>query len=132
MNSVNKGISYIVVVSILGIASLAGLEVAKLLLVIFLFALFFRSSHAAYAGLFFLALIPFLVFMNERKIAEHYAVSAYIFLSGSAIYALARQNSFLEKYFAIKNDQGLGYLILVAIFIFFLFSPGFGYLLINK
>ena len=88
------------------------------------------------------------------EIAEHYAVSAYIFLAGSVLHVLARKNKFFEDFFTIdysqilhmatvenvfdektfseKFNQKAVSLIPLAIFVFLLLSPLFNFLLINE
>lgn len=130
------------------------LFLAQFILAIYLLAMFFESRISAGYFLFFIVLLPFLVYSGQEKIAEHYAVSAYIFLSGSVVYVFARQSNFMreflnidysqilhiltsekicqEKSFSGKLNEIAGLLVPSGIFIFLLLSPLFNFLLINK
>ena len=65
---------------ILGYLWSVNFYLAQLLLAIYVLVLFFEPKISAYCFLFFIFLLPFFVYNLKMEIAEHYAVSAYIFL----------------------------------------------------
>jgi hypothetical protein len=154
MNNTKKIIIHGGTILALGYLWSADFYPAQFILAIYVLALFFEARISAYCFLFFVFLLPFLVYNNEIRIAEHYAVSAYIFLCGTVAYALARQNRIFEDFFTLDYSQIMHiitgekifknnlfsekfqkmatYFIPLAIFAFLLLSPMADFLLINK
>ena len=154
MNNTKKLIIHTVILFTLGYLWLNNFFLAPYILSIYMLALFFEAKVSAYCLLFFIFLLPFFVYNNEKGIAEHYAISAYIFLSGAVLYILARRNKFLEDFFAIsysqllllatgekifkeedfsaKFDKMMVYIVPLLIFAFLLLSPIFNFLLIDN
>jgi len=126
---------------------------AQLVLTIYFLVLFFELKIAAYFFLSFIFLLPFFVYNLRMDIAEHYAISAYIFLSGCVIdallcrkkivqdffklnysqifHALTREKIFEKEDFSGKFNEIISFLIISSIFVFLLLSPLFGFFLIN-
>lgn len=151
MNNTVKIIIHIAIIFLLAYLWVVGYWLAQFIIVLYLLALFFESKLAAGYSLFFIFLLPIFIFGEERSIAEHYAISAYIFLSGSAVYTLIREHKFTDDFMDISYSQILylitgekqfadqsrssnlnemaRFLVISSVFLFLLFSPLFNFLL---
>jgi hypothetical protein len=153
MNNTTKIIIHAAIILILGYLWSVNFCPAKYMLSVYVLVLFFESKTAAFYSLFFIALLPFFVYGGQKTLAEHYAVSAYIFLSGCVLYVFVRLNKPVGVFFTIsygqilyiltkenifkkesdceKFDKTAAVLILSLVFIFLLLSPLSNFLLIN-
>ena len=125
MTNKKKVIIHLIALSVFGYLGLNNFSLAEYVLSIYALALFFETTTSVYCCLFFVLLLPFFVYNLKMEIAEHYAVSAYVFLSGAVIYALARQNEFLGNFFTIDYSQILYMVTGEKIFIKDHFSDNF-------